>query len=459
MRMKKVFWAFLALLTLAWALTTWLGWQPPKDVPGTWWWQLRHHGLYLTGVWSVGMMSLIMLLALRQPWQERLVGGLDQVYRLHKWAGIAAAVAMALHYWGFKEFLGDGLKATFGRAGKPARDAVLSFATDWRGLGKDVGEWAMYALLALIVLTLWQKLLPYKPWRKLHRVMPVLYLAAVFHTVALMPLSLWAAPMGVLMGALLAVGSGAALWSLLGKIGQARQYSARIDSVQLLGVVAQGFDHQAQALCAIGRLATGPRSAGDGEGVVAFGPIKLHKHKLPGVVSWPIGRQGAQHLQRVLACVLAQQLHQQLQVGHSVRIEGPYGRFDGQGVQERQQVWIAGGVGVTPFIALLEARQPGRATPAPTPAAPAVLHYCTRAAANDGVLPRIQALAASAQPPVELIVHDAEKNQYFRPQDLLRHGKALDIWLCGPAGLGQAVREQAQREAGWHLHQEAFQLR
>ncbi|MFC4475337.1 hypothetical protein [Comamonas denitrificans] len=75
------------------------------------------------------------------------------------------------------------------------------------------------------------------------------------------------------------------------------------------------------------------------------------------------------------------------------------------------------------------------------------------------MLPRIQALAASAQPPVELIVHDAEKNQYFRPQDLLRHGKALDIWLCGPAGLGQAVREQAQREAGWHLHQEAFQLR
>ncbi len=154
-----------------------------------------------------------------------------------------------------------------------------------------------------------------------------------------------------------------------------------------------------------------------------------------------------------------QQLHQQLQVGHSVRIEGPYGRFDGQGVQERQQVWIAGGVGVTPFIALLEARQPGcpcqrqAGRPRPccitAPAPPRMMVCC----------PRIQALAASAQPPVELIVHDAEKNQYFRPQDLLRHGKALDIWLCGPAGLGQAVREQAQREAGWHLHQEAFQLR
>ncbi len=194
-------------------------------------------------------MSLIMLLALRQPWQERLVGGLDQVYRLHKWAGITAAIAMALHYWGFKEFLGDGLKATFGRAGKPARDAVLSFATEWRGLGKDVGEWAMYALLALIVLTLWQKLLPYKPWRKLHRVMPVLYLAAVFHTVALMPLSLWAAPHGRADGGF----AGRRQWR--GPVVAAGQNwpgppdSARIDSVQLLGQHA-GQD-PLEVLCAL----------------------------------------------------------------------------------------------------------------------------------------------------------------------------------------------------------------
>ena len=349
MRMKKVFWAFLALLTLAWALTTWLGWQPPKDVPGTWWWQLRHHGLYLTGVWSVGMMSLIMLLALRQPWQERLVGGLDQVYRLHKWAGIAAAIAMALHYWGFKEFLGDGLKATFGRAGKPARDAVLSFATDWRGLGKDVGEWAMYALLALIVLTLWQKLLPYKPWRKLHRVMPVLYLAAVFHTVALMPLSLWAAPMGVLMGALLAVGSGAALWSLLGKIGQARQYSARIDSVQLLGQHA-GQD-PLEVLCALPSDWPGHHA---GQFVfVQFDGAEGHH---------PFTIASAGNDQRTVTfCIKAlgnftRRLPHTVYVGQAVSVEGPYGHFRlDRHDPTRRQIWIAGGVGVTPFLAWLEA--------------------------------------------------------------------------------------------------------
>lgn len=458
MRMKKVFWAFFGILTLAWALATWLGWQPPKDVPGTWWWQLRHHGLYLTGVWSVGMMSLIMLLALRQPWQERLVGGLDQVYRLHKWAGIAAAVTMALHYWGFKIFFGDWLKSTGDRAGKPARDAVLSFATEWRGLGKDVGEWAIYALLGLIVLTLWQKLLPYKPWRKLHRVMPVLYLAAVFHTVALMPMTLWAAPMGWLMGALLVAGSGAALWSLLGKIGQARQYSARIEEVDLLG--SQAGKDPLEVLCALPVDWPGHQA-----GQFVFVQFDGSEGHHPFTVASAPGACGqAADGSALLRLVIkplgdyTQQLHQQLQVGQSVRIEGPYGHFDGQGAPERQQVWIAGGVGVTPFIALLEARQPG-APAAQAGAAPAVLHYCTRAAGQDSVLPRIRALAASAQPPVELIVHDAGQQQYFSQQDLLRYGKALDIWLCGPAGLGHMVREHARREAGWHLHQEAFQLR
>lgn len=31
----------------------------------TFWWQLRQQALYLSGVWSIGMMSLVMLLSLR----------------------------------------------------------------------------------------------------------------------------------------------------------------------------------------------------------------------------------------------------------------------------------------------------------------------------------------------------------------------------------------------------------
>lgn len=75
MQVRRIFGLWAALLTLAWGITTWLGSAALPADTGALWWQLRRHGLYLTGVWSIGMMSLVMLLALRQPWQDRLLGG------------------------------------------------------------------------------------------------------------------------------------------------------------------------------------------------------------------------------------------------------------------------------------------------------------------------------------------------------------------------------------------------
>src|SRR5690606_6015371 len=114
------------------------------------------------------------------------------------------------------------IKALWGRAGRPAREAVLPWLTDARGFAKDLGEWAFYLLLAMVALTLISRLLSYRNWRLLHRAMPVLFLALVLHTLALMPLTFWALPMGLLMGVMLALGSLAALWSLAGWVGARR---------------------------------------------------------------------------------------------------------------------------------------------------------------------------------------------------------------------------------------------
>ena len=144
-----------------------------------------------------------------------------------------------------------------------------------------------------------------------------------------------------------------------------------------------------------------------------------------------------------------------LQPGQAVQIEGPYGCFDAQGGAARTQVWVAGGVGITPFLALLQARQPGVA--GRDGLQPAHLHYCTRNAAQDVLLPQLQALCEAAQPSVRLQVHDAAQGEYLTPEHLAQYGAQLDIWLCGPAGLGKAMRQAQQR--GWRIHQEAFQMR
>src|SRR3546814_11501553 len=43
-------------------------------------------------------MSVAMMLAIRPRWPEHGLGGLDKMYRLHKWLGIAALVTAIAHW-------------------------------------------------------------------------------------------------------------------------------------------------------------------------------------------------------------------------------------------------------------------------------------------------------------------------------------------------------------------------
>ncbi|MDR2325857.1 MAG: ferric reductase-like transmembrane domain-containing protein [Acidovorax sp.] len=460
MRVRAVWALWSAILTAAWMLAVWI--EQSQGLGGgdiQLVWLLRRDVLLLSGVWSLGMMSLAMWLSLRQPWMERPLGGMDQVYRLHKWLGISAAVAAVLH-WGAKE-AGGWIKAGWGTAGRPPRDAMLAWLADGRGLAKDMGEWAFYALLVLVVVTLWQRLLPYKPWRWVHRVMPVLYLALVWHSLVLLPQTYWQQPVGWLMGALMALGSVAALWSLLGRIGRARRYAAEVYAVQLLGD-KPGQD-PLEVLCALPAQWPGHRA---GQFVFASWDAREGAHPFtvasaPGACGCtPDGRPLLRLVIKPLGDYTAQ-LHRSLQPGMAMQIEGPYGCFDGQAGKKAAQVWVAGGVGITPFLAWLEARQPDAAPTAGQQ--PAHLHYCTRDAAHDVLLPRVQALCAEASPPVSLTVHDAAQGQRLQPQDLERHGAVLDIWVCGPQGLGNALQQGAAVAKGqggrWRLRREAFEMR
>lgn len=464
MRIKVALGAWLLAITLAWLAVAQpdLGVAPLVDAQGaaTGWWQLRQHTIYLTGLWSIGLMSLALLLALRLPWLERPLGGMDQVYRLHKWVGIGAAVTAVAH-WGAKESSG-WIKALWGRAGRPGHDAVLPWLTDTRGFAKDLGEWAFYLLLAMVLITLWQRLLPYRRWRFTHRAMPLLYLALVFHTVALMPLAFWALPLGALVGGLMALGSVAALWSLAGWIGLRRRHAARIQAVQRLGHEPgeAATDAPLEVVCAMP-----PGWPGHRAGQFAFVRFDAAEGAHPFTIASAPGALGeSEHGEPLLRLVIkplgdyTRTLHRQLRAGQRVDIEGPYGHFDGRGRARRQQVWVAAGVGATPFIALLEARQPGAGGHA-SRGAPVQMHYCTRDARRDPLLARLRALCASAEPPVELSVHSEAAGQRLQPRDLDRGDAPLDIWFCGPPGLGDALHAHAAGRRPWRVHRESFSMR
>ena len=460
MRIKVALGIWLLGITLAWmaVVPPDLGVTPLVDAQGAalGWWQLRQHAIYLSGLWSIGLMSLIMLLALRLPLFDRLMGGMDQVYRLHKWTGMAAALSAMVH-WGAKESSGL-IKSLWGRVGRPEHDAVLPWLTDARGFAKDLGEWAFYLLLAMVALTLLSRLLPYKPWRLLHRAMPALYLALALHAVALMPLTFWALPLGLLVGTLLALGSVAAVWSLAGWIGRSRSHAGRIESVAALGDA--GTEAPIEVICAMP-----PSWGGHRPGQFVFVRFEGTEGAHPfTIASAPHALGNSPKGEPLLRLVIkplgdyTRTLPQRLHAGQRVDIEGPYGRFDGKGSRRRQQVWVAAGVGVTPFLALLEARQPGLSTGRSDSTA-VHLHYCTRDARRDPLLARLQALCAQAVPPVPLTVYSEAQGQRLRPQDLQAAPGPLDIWFCGPQGLGDALHEHARGPSPWRLHRESFVMR
>lgn len=119
--MKKVLIAFIALFSILWALDAFMHPIAGGDLL----WQWRNYLLYYTGVVSFALMGLVMLLATRPVWAERWVGGMDQVYQLHKWAGIWA-VLFAVSHWVIK-LSKPIIIALIGNANRATKTPLLSF--------------------------------------------------------------------------------------------------------------------------------------------------------------------------------------------------------------------------------------------------------------------------------------------------------------------------------------------
>jgi len=435
--MKTLFASLIALLVLAW------GWDitqtpVPTDVQPLW--LARQQLLYLSGLLSVAMLSLAMFLATRPVWLEAPLGGMDRIYRSHKWAGILAVGFAALHW--LIEMSDDILKATIGRQGRVPKQVFTGLLDVLRDLAEDMGEWAIYALLAMLLITLWKRF-PYRPWRFLHRAMPVLYLMLAFHAALLAPTNYWAQPVGTLLLVLLSAGVYGAVHTLLGRVGKARETRGEIVAVEPLA------PDVTTVVCRLG-----PAWRGHRPGQFAFVTFDDTEGAHPFTIA--SANQG-DHLVRFQIKALGDYtrgLARRLQPGQTARVEGPYGRFDmGRRKRRARQIWIAGGIGVTPFLAWLEAMQ---ATPEQAPEAD--LHYCTRDQASDAFVPRLLALCA-ALPAVRLHVHGARQGGRLTAGSL-GVSKNTEIWFCGPTGLAQALR-QGLAALGWRprFHQEAFEMR
>ncbi|MCP4209881.1 MAG: ferric reductase [Halieaceae bacterium] len=437
--MKTILASFVAIVALAWGVDML---SPAHLSTGSGLWALRQEGLYLTGLLSISLMSLAMVLATRPVWLERPFGGMDRIYRLHKWSGILAVTFAALHW--LVEMSDDLLKALVGRGGR-IKEGTSAFAEPIRDLGEELGEWAIYVLLGLLALTLWKRF-SYRLWRPLHRAMPVLYLVLAFHSVVLAPADYWSQPIGLLLALLLTAGSIASVQSLTGRIGRKRRVTGSVVALNNPG------SDIIEVSCHLDGKWQGHRP-----GQFAFVTFDAAEGAHPFTIA------SADHGDRSVTFAIkalgdyTRTLTGKLSVGSPVEVEGPYGRFDISRVNKRaRQIWIAGGIGITPFLAWLETLQDE-----PASGLCADLHYSVRDAKTDPFVKRLQSLCA-ALPDVRLHVHDRH-NGPLTAEALAKEQqdrKGVEVWFCGPRGYADALREGLQAFSGRiRFHQEAFEMR
>ncbi|MHA6323682.1 ferredoxin reductase family protein [Roseivivax sp. CAU 1753] len=444
---KIALWGVMAGLTALWLLAN----LPfPDDLSVI---TSRNLAVQYSGVIGMGVMSVAMVLAVRPVWLEPWLGGLDKAYRLHKWLGIAGLSAAIFHWMAVnapKWAVTLGLMAAPERGARPADAGAADIVTiesvlrGFRGTAEGLGEKAFYVAVLLIALALIKRF-PYRWFAKTHLFIAVAYLVLVFHSVVLMDFAAWTQPLGVVVALLLLAGTGSALLVLTRQVGKRRKVQGTVED-------QHGFADMNILETTI-RLDDG--WTGHKSGQFAFVTFDKAEGAHPFTIAsaWDARDPRIMFITKGLGDY-TDGLPQRVKPGARAVVEGPYGGFTFDDAAPRQ-IWIGGGIGITPFIARMKQLALGSGSQSVD-----LFHTTTQLAPE--ARQKLIADAKAAGVSLHVMVDDQDG---FLTGAKLRAAvpdwKSASVWFCGPAAFGDALR----RDLAAHglprraFHQELFNMR
>ncbi|NLC37555.1 MAG: ferric reductase [Alcaligenaceae bacterium] len=440
--MKRTFWLILIVLTSSWLIAE------PALLNTSGFFPWRNLMVQLTGVLAMGCMSIAMVLALRPRWLEDQLNGLDKMYRLHKWLGIGGLVLAITHWLTSKApkwSVGWGWLDAPKKTPPVFASAVEELLFSYRGTAELIGEWAFYAVVILIVLALIHRF-PYHLFYKTHRLLAIAYLVLVAHSVLLIKFNYWSLPVGWLTALLMVAGTWAAVVVLLRRVGTRRQVPGQIAGIRYF----PGVKTLEVKACVT-------EWPGHEPGQFAFVTTDSREGFHPYTIAsdWRVADPCITFAVKELGDHTST-LRERLKVGQPVSVEGPYGRFTFDDTRPRQ-IWIGGGIGVTPFIA----RSKYLATHANT--GKQVDFFHSTGEVDEQALALIAENASHTDIRLHVLI-DARDGYLTgeRIRATVPDWRDASIWFCGPSSFGEALRRDFAAQGfpvERHFHQELFNMR
>ncbi len=279
--------------------------------------------------WVVTVFAFNFLMATRAKWVERLFGGLDKMYLIHRRSGVIAVFLLLAHF------------------------LVVPRDLTAFNPGKPLGFYAFALILIGVILSaapIFKKKIPYHKWINIHKLMGLFYVMGVIHGGMVNSLIRELPITRVYVFGMAFIGIAAWVYRAF----LFRLFNKKLD-YSITQVVDKGFGLTEVRM----KPSATPLKYLAGQFAFFTFPSMSKREQHPFTLSSHPYEEELRITVKGLGDY-TDELPNKIEVGQKVQVEGPYGHFSSSYIKEKDQVWIAGGIGITPFLSLARDMYPNK---------------------------------------------------------------------------------------------------
>ena len=370
--------------------------------------------------WVVTVFAFNFLMATRAKWVEKLFGGLDKMYLIHRRSGVIAVVLLLAHFI------------------VVPRDLVAF------NLGKPLGFYA-FVLIILGVITSaappLKKKIPYHKWVNIHKLMGVFYVLGVIH--------------GIMVNSLIkelpitrVYVFGMAFLGIIAWVYRAFLFNLFNKKLHYEISDVKNLNHGMTEVT----MTTNASRLNYSAGQFAFFnfPSINKKEQHPFTIS---SHPYDENLRITIKGLgdYTNTIHEKIHIGEKAIVEGPYGHFSSKYVKEYDQIWIAGGIGITPFLSLTKDLYTNKVK----------LFWCVNDEKEAVYAEELQGIAYD-NPDFEYIIWSSKESGYLTIDQLgIDSFENKAYLICGPKALKENLITQLKQKnvPNKNIYDEEFAFR
>jgi predicted ferric reductase len=408
-------------ITLTWLL--WLFVKPTREIS-----VMSEYSQLLAAFALVGF-SFVNFISTRHKILDYLFQGLDKSYVYHKYMSISALILVIIHNITIE--IGKGIERS---QGIPIpRDPYAMY-----------GAFSMYLFIIIMLIALLAKKLNYERWKMIHKFMIIPYAFGIYHYYGSATYAVFSMePFSVWLNIINCIGIISIFYSIFFYEKISFKYKFKVKKLEI--VANETLEITGESL---------GKDMNFNPGQFAFIKILDKDNKF---LSHPFTISEAPKNGEIQFTIKAlgddtRNLLQTLKVNDEFTVSGPHGKFDYK-TGLKNQIWIAGGIGVTPFRSFSQAQV--------LKGFSVDFFYAYNNEEEGAYTKELEALASDN---LRLHLFNAKEKGFLSAEEISKHvdlKENFDVYFCGPKPMRDALIKQFKNsnvDIG-EFHYEHFQFK